>query len=56
LVPVSPDGRRLRRIPPGRIAEADEVAAPLLWLLSNEARLITGAMLDISGGGFTFAA
>jgi len=39
-------------IPMGRTAEADEVAAPIVWLLSDEASFVTGAFVDISGGGF----
>lgn len=39
-------------IPMGRAAEAEEVAAPIVWLLSEEASFVTGAFLDISGGGF----
>lgn len=35
-----------------RIAVADEVAAPILWLLSDEASFISGAHLNASGGGF----
>lgn len=35
-----------------RIAEADEIAAPILWLLSQEASYVAGACLDVSGGGF----
>lgn len=35
-----------------RVATADEVAAPILWLLSDEASFISGAHLNASGGGF----
>lgn len=39
-------------IPLGRAAEADEIARPVVWLLSADASFISGAHLDISGGGF----
>ena len=42
-------------IPLGRPAHADEVAKPIVWLLSDEASFISGACLDISGGGFHIA-
>lgn len=35
-----------------RFAEAKEVAAPVLWLLSQEASFVSGALIDVSGGGF----
>jgi NAD(P)-dependent dehydrogenase (short-subunit alcohol dehydrogenase family) len=35
-----------------RCAEPDEMARPILWLLSDEASFISGALLDGSGGGF----
>ena len=35
-----------------RTANADEMAAPIIWLLSEEASFISGACLDASGGGF----
>ncbi len=41
-----------RTIPINRIAKAEEVAKPILWLLSDEASFVTGARLDVSGGGF----
>ncbi|RMD63234.1 MAG: SDR family oxidoreductase [Alphaproteobacteria bacterium] len=51
---ASGDGTRLERIgraaPLGRYGEAEEVAEPILWLLSDEARYVTGAILRISGG------
>lgn len=39
-------------IPMHRIAEADEIARPIVWLLSQEASFVSGARLDASGGGF----
>lgn len=42
-------------IPLGRPARADEVAAPITWLLSDEASFVTGACIDVSGGGFHIA-
>lgn len=41
-------------IPIGRPASVDEIAKPVVWLLSDEASFISGARLDISGGGFAF--
>jgi len=43
-------------IPLGRVAEAEEIAAPILWLLSDAASFISGCMLDASGGGFVVGA
>ena len=40
-------------IPIGRPARVEEVARPIVWLLSEAASFITGTCLDISGGGFT---
>lgn len=37
-------------IPMGRGGEADEVAAAILWLMSDDASYVTGAHLDVSGG------
>lgn len=42
-------------IPLGRPARVEEVAAPVVWLLSKEASFVTGAILDVSGGGFRIA-
>lgn len=39
-------------IPMHRIAEAEEIAKPIVWLLSEDASFISGACLDASGGGF----
>lgn len=38
------------RIPMGHIGESSDVAAAVLWLFSDEARYITGAVLPIDGG------
>jgi 3-oxoacyl-[acyl-carrier protein] reductase len=40
----------LARIPMGRIGRADEVAALIAWLASDECSFSTGAVYDISGG------
>ena len=40
----------LSRIPMGRIGQADEVAALVAWLVSDEVSFSTGAVYDISGG------
>ncbi|MCG0238595.1 MAG: glucose 1-dehydrogenase [Bacillota bacterium] len=42
--------QRLARIPMGRMAEPAEVADAVAFLLSDEARYITGALLPVDGG------
>ena len=42
--------RTLRQVPLARMGTADEVAAAVLWLLSEDASYVTGAMLDVAGG------
>lgn len=39
-------------IPMHRVGEVHEMAEAVLWLLSDEASFITGAMLDAAGGGY----
>ena len=39
-------------IPMGRVATPDEIARPIVWLLSDEATFVSGCLLDVSGGGF----
>lgn len=43
-------------IPMSRPADASEIAAPIVWLLSDEASFVTGALIDASGGGFVIGA
>lgn len=38
------------RTPLGRLGEADEVAAALAWLASDEAAFVTGIVLPVDGG------
>jgi 3-oxoacyl-[acyl-carrier protein] reductase len=42
------------RIPMGRLGHADEVAALVCWLASEECTFSTGAVFDISGGRATY--
>lgn len=39
-----------------RTADVAEMAAPIVWLLSEEASFVSGARLDASGGGFVIGA
>lgn len=50
--PTSPERLAVMRdmIPLGRAAEPEEIAYPILWLLSDEASYVTGAILNLSGG------
>ena len=47
-----PDRRETvrRRVPMGRLGTPDEVAQTILWLLSEQASYVTGALLDVAGG------
>jgi 2-dehydro-3-deoxy-L-rhamnonate dehydrogenase (NAD+) len=42
------------RIPLGRVGEADEVAALVAWLASDDCSFSTAAVFDISGGRATY--
>jgi 2-hydroxycyclohexanecarboxyl-CoA dehydrogenase len=39
-----------RGIPMGRMAEPDEIASAVAFLVSDDARFITGQTLSVSGG------
>lgn len=39
-------------IPMHRVGQVHEIAEAILWLLSDEASFVTGAMLDAAGGGY----
>ena len=40
----------MRRLPLGRIAEPDDIAGPVLFLASDDARFVTGVNLAVDGG------
>jgi NAD(P)-dependent dehydrogenase (short-subunit alcohol dehydrogenase family) len=42
--------RTLAQVPLARMGTAEEVAAAVLWLLSDDASYVTGATLDVAGG------
>jgi 3-oxoacyl-[acyl-carrier protein] reductase len=42
----------LAELPVGRIGDPDEVAAAVSFLASDRAAFITGAVIDVNGGGF----
>jgi 3-oxoacyl-[acyl-carrier protein] reductase len=43
---------RARDIPLGRMAQPDEIAAVAVFLASEEASQITGALLHVNGGAY----
>ena len=47
--PERPD-RVAKRIPLGRVAEPDEIAAAVLWLLSPQSAYVTATVLRVAGG------
>jgi NAD(P)-dependent dehydrogenase (short-subunit alcohol dehydrogenase family) len=52
LVAVSPEIVEMMntKVPMGRMAEPEEVAAAAIWLCSDEASYITGHALPVDGG------
>ncbi|MET1256254.1 acetoacetyl-CoA reductase [Aliikangiella maris] len=53
-VPEEVRNKILAEIPMGRFGEAEEVAAAVAFLVSNDAAYITGANLSINGGQHTY--
>lgn len=53
-VPQSHIDYMLSKIPMGRAGSADEVAAMIAWLASDECSFTTGAVFDLSGGRATY--
>jgi NAD(P)-dependent dehydrogenase (short-subunit alcohol dehydrogenase family) len=43
----------LKTLPIGRVAQPEEVAEAIMWLLSDGASYVTGAIVDVSGGRAT---
>ena len=39
-------------VPMGRMSEPEEIAATVAWLLSPEAKLVTGQAIDHNGGAW----
>ena len=48
--------RALAGIPIGRLAQPDDIAHAILFLLSSEAAMITGTVLDVDGGNLALNA
>jgi NAD(P)-dependent dehydrogenase (short-subunit alcohol dehydrogenase family) len=42
----------LPNIPLGRVGTGDDVARAIVWLLSDDARYVTGECLGVNGGMF----
>ena len=42
----------MSRVPMGRMSEPEEIAGTVAWLLSTEARMVTGQAVDHNGGAW----
>jgi 3-oxoacyl-[acyl-carrier protein] reductase len=49
-LPEATRARMLEDIPSGRFGRADEMAAAVVYLASDEAAYVTGQVLNVSGG------
>lgn len=48
---VNPEfAKNLEKVPMGRLAEPEEIAAAVIFLLSDSARMVTGQILAVDGG------
>jgi NAD(P)-dependent dehydrogenase (short-subunit alcohol dehydrogenase family) len=43
----------MKAVPLGRMANPDEIAGAVAWLLSDDARGVTGQAIDQNGGAWT---
>jgi NAD(P)-dependent dehydrogenase (short-subunit alcohol dehydrogenase family) len=50
LLPGFPEAERAAAIPLGRIGEPEDVVGPVLFLLGDDSRYVTGAVLHVNGG------
>ncbi len=56
LADAAAHARMAAAVAMNRIAGAEEIAAPIVWLLSAAASFVSGACLDTAGGGFVIGA
>jgi len=50
LLPGFPEAERAAAIPLGRIGEPEDVVGPVMFLLGDDSRYVTGAVLHVNGG------
>jgi NAD(P)-dependent dehydrogenase (short-subunit alcohol dehydrogenase family) len=52
VTPEAAHALAMQQVPLGRMALPEDVAGMVAWLLSPDARGVTGQALDINGGAF----